>query len=264
MGFLSTLGVGTDSLHYGDDYFRELWGAFCDDRLLIRLRSAHTIFECLKDHNAYLSTDGRIKQLFNYFSDVYYRRLCMMVHSKNVIGAEYEIIDSVPDNRSHMPAFYFNLHLNSFYIHLAAILDNLAWVLNFLYELGFKEDAKNRSDCGLEKTKFEDKIRKKNANIANILRGNREWIISSVHVKRHPVAHRLSLGINTIINQSTGAVHRTLLLLEEGQTKIVTGNPVEVVEGDFNRMIEILSQVTDAVNINDVESLFRSGGECNG
>ena len=185
----------------------------------------------------------------------------MMVHSKNIIDAEYEIIDSVPDNRSHMPAFYFNLHLNSFYIHLAAILDNLAWFLNFLYELGFKEDAKNRTGCGLEKPKFVEKIRQKNANIANILTSNRDWIIYSVHVKRHPVAHRLSLGINTIIDQSTGAVHRTLLLLEEGQNRIVTGNPVEVVEGDFNRAIEILSQVTDAININDVESLFGSGGE---
>lgn len=256
MSFLRNLGIGTDSTHYGNDYFWMVFGEFCDRSLLLRLRNAHTIFETLKNNDAHLSSDGRIRQLFNYFADLYFKRLCMMIHSRNVMEAEYEIISSVSQDESRKPAFYFNLHLNSFYMHLAAFLDNVAWFLNFLYQLGYREDAQNRTGCGLEKNGFINRIRPRKRSIADILTTNRDWIIENVHPKRHPVAHRLSLEISTITEVDTGRTYHTLILPEEWGHKIVTGYPVQVVNNDFNKAIEIFSQATGAISISEIESLF--------
>jgi hypothetical protein len=213
---------------------------------------------CLIENDAHVSTNGRIMQLFNYFADLYYKRLCVMIHAKNVMEAELDIIDSVPYEQSQKPTFYFNYHLNLFYIDLSAFLDNLAWFLNFLYELGYKENAKNRTGCGLEKTNFINKVRIKNSAVGNILTRNQTWIERNVYLKRHSAAHRLSLGISTILTQSRGgtAVRHLLTLSEESGHMIFSGRPIDIVVYDLNKAVEIFSQIADSIDITEIEALF--------
>lgn len=88
--------------------------------------------------------------------------------------------------------FFINYHLYNFYINVTGILDNLAWLLSYFYELGFKEEnRKSRLKCTLRNEKFLSNLETKNGEIVSYIRSDdtKEWL-EDVYPKRDISAHR--------------------------------------------------------------------------
>jgi hypothetical protein len=88
-----------------------------------------------------------------------------------------------------------NLHLNSFYVHVRGVLDNLAWALHYSHRiLGERDedDVKTRLQCVLNNRTFRAGLRRVDPNLDGRLAEADPWM-DELRDFRDPVAHRIPL-----------------------------------------------------------------------
>lgn len=100
-----------------------------------------------------------------------------------------------------------NIHLNSIYIHIHGVLDNLAWgychetkILGELKDIN-ERDPNTRRQVGLFTDCFTKAIKVDSVNLSKILENNKMWFLELRNF-RDPVAHRLPLyAIPSILSE---------------------------------------------------------------
>jgi len=123
--------------------------------------------------------------------------------------------------------FFVSYHLNAFYVMLAALLDNVAWIWNYALKLGFKEHDKSRSQCVLTHKEFRKRLGSLRPDFVALLDEPKvaEWL-QNLTLKRHPAVHREPLFLTEI--------------LEEGTGKVLSDTASVVVESDRWLMFDLL------------------------
>lgn len=92
-----------------------------------------------------------------------------------------------------------SMNLNSFYLHLSGLIDNLGWYIEYKYQvLDLNlEDKKNRKQIGLSKKRnknFYKELKIKNNETYSIIRQYQNWL-DDLHEKRDPITHRMPLYV---------------------------------------------------------------------
>ncbi|WP_420454907.1 hypothetical protein [Rubrivirga sp.] len=92
-----------------------------------------------------------------------------------------------------------SLFLGAFYLNLIGALDNLAWTLQYEFELfdGVQEEEPGRrNSIGLFKPGFLEKLGALNPDLASGLRRHKPWFLEVTSI-RDPAAHRIPPGFMT-------------------------------------------------------------------
>lgn len=144
-------------------------------------------------------TDDETKVYF-YTRSLYVRTL-IMLFAKEKIESNFIELKNLPSlfkqyslrlaNKKAKVKFFINYHLYNFYLNFSAILDNLAWLLNYSYHLGFKEKNRSKYKCTLMNEEFLGKLKDKSEEIVSaISRGKTKKWLDDKYLKRHISAHR--------------------------------------------------------------------------
>jgi hypothetical protein len=122
-------------------------------------------------------------------------RLSMIEHA--AVNLDVELSKATGPLDAYL-AVELSLLLNSFYLHLAGSLDNLAWALGFQYNLKPGLNEKNRKDqifIGLFNQKFLEALNEKDKVVlTNLLQDYKNWN-QDLKTFRDPGAHRIPLQV---------------------------------------------------------------------
>ncbi len=89
------------------------------------------------------------------------------------------------------------IHLNAYYLNLRGALDNLAWVLQYEWQLlaGVTEDvARKRQKCNLFGLPFLDALKSQHSELASVLQQHGNWAKELAEL-RDPAAHRIPIYV---------------------------------------------------------------------
>jgi len=124
-----------------------------------------------------------------------------------------------------------NIHLNSIYIHMHGVLDNLAWgychetkMLGELKDLN-ESESKTRRQVGLFTKCFKKAIKDDSVDLAKILENHEKWFLE-LRKLRDPIAHRLPLyAIPSILSEEetqeyTKKYQELLIKLNEDEVEL--------------------------------------------
>lgn len=91
------------------------------------------------------------------------------------------------------------MHINSLYIHIKGILDNLASILNIQLNLNIK----NKNFIVLNNDNFLNSLKANSLEISNLIENDYKIWLKEIKIKRDPIAHREPLFIpyTIIINE---------------------------------------------------------------
>lgn len=189
----------------------------------------------LKGHNIYISTsepiygldastfypmtDLRLRkyfQLWNKFIEIkkdqdmgeylrvmFYHRYSFMKYSIDQIKFELLQAERLEDEKLRFNHYFLlSYHLNTYYLNLWGFLDNLAWVFNYLYGLGFTK--KHPMKVSFSSKDYKKKLKEKAHDIAAIFddEETKKWL-ENLALKRHPAAHREPLVMSPVYDQQT-------------------------------------------------------------
>jgi hypothetical protein len=90
-----------------------------------------------------------------------------------------------------------NIHVNSYYVQLRGALDNLAWALQYEFDLlgqGGEESGEIRTQCHLFGQCFRDVLGLRIGALAELLQNRLTWA-ADLKKLRDPVAHRIPLYV---------------------------------------------------------------------
>lgn len=120
------------------------------------------------------------------------------------------------------------IYLNAYYLNLRGALDNLAWALNYQFNLflDVTESSKKRGKCSLFNCEFQSQIETISLSLAGCLRSNKEWH-SQLADLRDPAAHRIPLTpvAGVIVGEDQLAEFRRLEALSARPREELQGLP---------------------------------------
>lgn len=184
------------------------------------------------------------KQTYQYFRSMFYHRYSFIRYAIDQIKFNMFQADRLEDwglRSNHY--FLASYHLNNFYFNLWGFIDNLAWVINHLYGLGF-EIEKTAIKVSFDNKEYLKKLKIKNIKVFNLLKEkeNKEWL-KNLADKRHPVAHREPLFMSPIYNK------KDMSLLAEGMVVVNTNKgqgmfqAVNHMTYDFEQLLKFTDNV---------------------
>jgi hypothetical protein len=89
------------------------------------------------------------------------------------------------------------IHLNAYYLNLRGALDNLAWVLQYEWQLFAdvtEDDKRGRQACMLSGRRFLDALQAKYPELASVLKQHENWSKELAEL-RDPAAHRVPIYV---------------------------------------------------------------------
>ena len=134
------------------------------------------------------------KNAFRYLTEGVIRRSAMLRYSF------IEITDKFIEQKEGLDEFevvVLNIHLNSFYINIRGVLDNIAWIILYEFKLLGDCDDNNssfRKNADLNNKTFKIKLRKICPGFVKILDCYKKWI-DDIKLFRDPIAHRIPIVI---------------------------------------------------------------------
>lgn len=142
------------------------------------------------------------KEINNYFRVFIFHRYSFLRYAVDQIKFNLQLAERIKEIQRYQTHHYFLLsyHLNSFYIMIWGILDNLAWIFNHYYKLGFTNATRN--SLGFDKDKFRKSLKNKAPEFYSSVcnQTNLKWI-KELAIKRHPAAHREPLFLTTVFRE---------------------------------------------------------------
>jgi hypothetical protein len=157
----------------------------------------------------YLSYAGKLyeknkdPQVQEYFRVMLYHRYSFMRYAIDQIKFNMFQAERLEDDKLRSSHYFLaSYHLNSFYVQLWGFLDNFAWVLNHLFELGFDVKSSASKVSFSNKKYYMKKLKSKAPELHDFLTRKefKDWI-DNLSDKRHPAAHREPLFMSPIYNQ---------------------------------------------------------------
>ena len=162
---------------------------------------------------AYQRWFGRVAELrkhprlVNHGRAAFYHRFPFMLYAHDQL--RYHALYSKRFERENRyrsdHRFYVSYHLNAFYVMLAALLDNLAWMWSYALGCGFNENDKSRKCCVLTHGTFKRKVGTLRPDFISLLEEPliAKWL-QNLTLKRHPAVHREPLFLTEIYEEGTG------------------------------------------------------------
>jgi len=179
------------------------------------------------------------------------RRLLMLATSRRVIE---EITHSPTDKPIGVyRAIDLAIQLNAYYLHLCGALDNLAWAMQYEWNLipGVTEIGKGRQKIGLFARSFTDALVKSQPSLWSALETHRDWY-TDLRDLRDPGAHRVPLyAIPGIMNEADAEEHQRLSSLATDRGKA----------GDHHGMMELIHQASNLGGYAPYMSIWTPDGE---
>ncbi len=99
------------------------------------------------------------------------------------------------------------IHVNAYYLNLRGALDNLAWTLQYEWQLLPKvsEDVPSRKQCGLFARAFRMALKSRSSSLASLLEQQTDWARELADL-RDPAAHRVPIYVPPAIMTSQDQV----------------------------------------------------------
>lgn len=123
------------------------------------------------------------------------------------------------------------IHVNAYYMNVCGALDNLAWTLQYEWDLlpGVTESHRNRQKCALFGTEFLAALRPLNDTLAATLTAAADWN-AALRLLRDPAAHRIPIYIPpSVLDESGVAEYRRMQAESARQAEL----------GNFDQMSEL-------------------------
>lgn len=176
--------------------------------------------------------DGRV---LGYARAAMLHRLPFLLYAQDLIRFHAETAQLQQNNhdKSHH-RFHVAYHLNAFYVNLAALLDNVAWLWNYALALGFHERSRPkktaRTNCGLGKQAYRRALGSRHPALSSLVEDAefQDWI-AHLPIKRDPAAHREPLFLSEI--------------REEGTERLISDSALVFEADDGKRALDLLWSV---------------------
>jgi len=137
-----------------------------------------------------------------HLKEGFYFRLLMM--QTNRLSIQDLASPDREKNLSPYEACELNIHLNSYYFQLRGALDNLAWSLNYEFDLlpdATEDSPRERGSCYLFHPRFIEALRESNPHLVETIERKVKWE-RQFKEHRDPVAHRIPLfAVPGIVNE---------------------------------------------------------------
>jgi hypothetical protein len=163
--------------------------------------------------NAYLTDFSTVENLLQSLNDR------MMLMNKSVIELKYQSLKTV-SNHASTEIIY---HLSYFVILVTGSYDNLAWILNYIYDLGFSLENPNKNKVKLQNTYSPSKkpnepyyksLSLKAPGICDYLLSEKiSCLIDFVYPLRDAIQHRSFIKSLTVTKVSSGKTGPNKLLI---------------------------------------------------
>lgn len=152
--------------------------------------------------------------------------------------------ESIPEESHRFLASY---HINCFYIHIAGLLDNIAWLINYFFDLGFRETAKTRNHCTLSHERFITTLEKNNIELSSILCSEifTKWLMSMTDIKRHPAIHRRPLFLSRLIEKETGKLISDGIIVTETSAGYSFTDLIISLPYDMEQLLSFMNKITN-------------------
>lgn len=144
------------------------------------------------------------KEMNEYFRVALFHRYSFLRYAIDQMKYHIQQADRFDDDRiRHYHYFLLSYHLNAFYLCLWGFLDNIAWILNYAYKLGFRETDGSRVRCTFGSPYF----RKRMSSIPELAslaadKAVTKWL-EELEIKRHPAAHREPIFVSSLYEEES-------------------------------------------------------------
>lgn len=170
-----------------------------------------------------LKRDKNIQKLDEYWRITLYHRYPFLIYSYDQAKANIQLAERFNEGDRYRGHHYFltSYFINAFYLMLWGFLDNLAWILNYSYNLGFQETDKSRINCTFINKQFKKSLFLYNPDIVNLLEDKKftGWF-KSLSLKRHPAAHREPIFLGHLLDGNTfQLVSDRIVVIEDKEGK---------------------------------------------
>lgn len=217
--------------------------------------------------NYYLMTDKLIKNYYStmagirltpeaqeYFRVAFMHRYNFMLYCRDQILSHQMQQDlSSQDEGASYHNYLASFYLNSFYLMLWGLLDNLAFGINKIFNLGI-DDQRNYSKITFASTKkrvdyFKDKLQKSNINMYNLIYEQpfRQWM-DDLAIKRHPSAHREPIFISNLYDEKTMEIVRKGITLTHQDGNMYLFEPIETMKHDMIQATNFLEKLLNIIS----------------
>lgn len=229
----------------------------------------------LKGHNIYISsllpiygldasnfypmTDNRLMKYFQFSANLskinsgpemneflrvmFYHRYSFMKYSIDNIKFELLQAGRLEDDKLRFNHYFIlSYHLNSFYLNLWGFLDNLAWVFNYLYNLGFTK--KNPTKVTFSNKKCLSALKATAPDVYAILSDKvfKQWL-ENLTLKRHPAAHREPLMMTSLYDSKTNNLISERVVVVDTKSGKGVFEAVRAFNEDFKQFEDFMDKV---------------------
>jgi hypothetical protein len=159
------------------------------DEALLK-RESDLVWNTFEKRNVFTSAQAR-----RHFTEGFERRHYMLQLSRLFLCQNYSQPRREPLATSETT--HCAIHLNAYYLNLSGSLDNLAWVLQYEWQLlpGVLEDGgRERQACQLFGQRFLDALRSRHPELASMLMQHGNWARELAEL-RDPAAHRVPIYV---------------------------------------------------------------------
>jgi len=205
---------------------------------------------------------NQVDKVMTFGRSAFFHRFPFLEYASDLVQHHYESSTLfAPNDRPRQDhRFYVLYHANSFYLNISAFLDNLAWLINYYLDLGYRETATDRKSpqfrgyCGLGRAHFLKKLKGQWEGLHDLLvrPSFLEWV-RNLTVKRDPAAHRESLYMAAIMQTGTGQlITDTHMITETADGYVMFDIPNGVIQ-DMKKLNDLMREII-ALPLPDIES----------
>lgn len=199
-------------------------------------------YQLLRD--AFLRNENNPK-LNEYWRITLYHRYPFLLYSYDQAKANVKLAERFSREDRYRGHHYFltSYFINAFYLMLWGFLDNLAWILNHFYNLGFREIDRSRTQCTFINERFKRCLSRHNQNIVNLIENSKftDWF-KNLSLKRHPAAHREPIFLSQLIDKNTLQLISDRIVVVEDEEGKKLFDAVNHLEYDLKMLSEFMDK----------------------
>lgn len=187
--------------------------------------------------------------LNEYFRALLFHRYSFLMYSIDQIKFQIFQADRMDEQKLRLNHYFLaSYHLNSVYINIWAFLDNLAWILNYLLNLGF--DKKSAMKVTFTSKDYKKKFVDISPDIYKLIftQENIDWF-DQLSIKRHPAAHREPLFFANLVNQKDMSQISERMVVVGTKDGRAFFDAISNMEVDADKLFKIFDSVCDFFSI---------------
>lgn len=201
--------------------------------------------------SAKLSKLKNSPEMNEFLRVMFYHRYSFMKYSLDNIKFELLQAERLEDDKLRFNHYFIlSYHLNSFYLNLWGFLDNLAWVFNYLYDLGFTK--KEPMKVTFSHKKYVPALATKAPNVSAILSDKtfKQWL-ENLTLKRHPAAHKEPLMMTSLYDSKTNNLISEKVVVVDTKSGKRIFEAVRAFDEDFKQFEDFMDKVCSLFTQND-------------